>query len=273
MRTKRAIRWAWIASLAVALTACASTGMQPDVATPVPAGAANGSPATSSAAPTPKPAELPPPGVSVAAYNRAVARAQALEQDQAAAQARAARLERANRDATRQLGRSERESGRRLDAAQKQNERLQQQILALRIEREAAQERVPKRQPAKPGASIPALGPVLGRNVVGRDGKQMGRIVDVLTDQLGRAGAAVIDFGGFLGVGTKKVAVAWSLLRFVPENPSQAVVLSLTRKQIEAAPAYTAPDALAKELVTSAASVAAPASAASVAGKPAAAPH
>ena len=41
----------------------------------------------------------------------------------------------------------------------------------------------------------------------------MGRIVDVIVNRSGQVRAAIIDFGGFLGVGSRKVAVEWSALR------------------------------------------------------------
>src|SRR5215469_6359406 len=41
---------------------------------------------------------------------------------------------------------------------------------------------------------------ILGRPVLGADDENMGRIVDVIVDRSGRVRAAVIDFGGFLGV-------------------------------------------------------------------------
>src|SRR5437016_3193700 len=51
---------------------------------------------------------------------------------------------------------------------------------------------------------------ILGRDVMSATGESMGRIVDVLFDHSGKPCAAVIDFGGFLGVGTRKIAVDWS---------------------------------------------------------------
>ena len=42
----------------------------------------------------------------------------------------------------------------------------------------------------------------------------MGRIVDVIVDRTGTVRAAVIDFGGFLGVGSRKIVVDWSALHF-----------------------------------------------------------
>ncbi len=42
----------------------------------------------------------------------------------------------------------------------------------------------------------------------------MGHIVDVIVDRAGAVRAAVIDFGGFLGVGSRKIVVDWSALHF-----------------------------------------------------------
>jgi hypothetical protein len=51
--------------------------------------------------------------------------------------------------------------------------------------------------------------------------------------------AAVIDFGGFLGVGSRKIAVAWNALTFPPPASGRDVVtLELTRDQVKAAPEY-----------------------------------
>ncbi|MGA7262644.1 MAG: PRC-barrel domain-containing protein, partial [Stellaceae bacterium] len=55
---------------------------------------------------------------------------------------------------------------------------------------------------------------ILGKEVLSAKGEDMGRIVDVLFDEKGEPHAAVIDFGGFLGMGTRKIAISWSALRF-----------------------------------------------------------
>ena len=67
----------------------------------------------------------------------------------------------------------------------------------------------------------------------------MGRIVDVVVDRDGRPRAAVIDFGGFLGVGSRKIAVDWSALTFAHDKAKRDLVtLELTRDQVKAAPEY-----------------------------------
>jgi hypothetical protein len=80
---------------------------------------------------------------------------------------------------------------------------------------------------------------ILGRAVRSRANENMGRIVDVIVDHSGRTRAAVIDFGGFLGIGNRKIAVDWDALNFAPDLDGRDVVtLDLTRDQIKAAPLY-----------------------------------
>ena len=79
---------------------------------------------------------------------------------------------------------------------------------------------------------------VLGAAVQSSSGEDMGHIVQVLVDQAGGVRAAVIDFGGFLGVGSRKVVVDWGALHFAPENQPQQIMLDLTRDQVKAAPEY-----------------------------------
>lgn len=79
---------------------------------------------------------------------------------------------------------------------------------------------------------------VLGREVRSAADENMGRVVDMLVDQSGQVRAAIIDFGGFLGVGSRKIAVDWKALRFAPTQERNRVVLEMTRDQVRAAPEY-----------------------------------
>lgn len=90
--------------------------------------------------------------------------------------------------------------------------------------------------------SGPAVISILGKKVFGRNGEDMGRVVDVLAGRDGRPRAAVIDFGGFLGVGNRKVAVDWQTLQIQPANADKPVILSLSREQINAAPEFKESD-------------------------------
>ena len=80
---------------------------------------------------------------------------------------------------------------------------------------------------------------ILGREVRSPADENMGRIVDVIVDVDGQIRAAIIDFGGFLGVGSRKIAVDWKALRFTPTAPKRyRISLELTRDQVKPAPEY-----------------------------------
>src|SRR5579872_23833 len=79
--------------------------------------------------------------------------------------------------------------------------------IAFAAEAPKAPEAPPAKPPAEEESKLKHLAPaeaasVLGRPVRGPDGKDIGRVVDVLVDQAGHPRAAVIDFGGFMGVGS-----------------------------------------------------------------------
>jgi hypothetical protein len=79
----------------------------------------------------------------------------------------------------------------------------------------------------------------LGKAVRSAADENMGRIVDVIVDRTGQVRAAIIDFGGFLGVGSRKIAVAWNALHFSPNaDKVEHIALELTREQVRAAPEY-----------------------------------
>ena len=80
---------------------------------------------------------------------------------------------------------------------------------------------------------------ILGRDVRSTAGENMGRIVDVIVDRSGTVRAAVIDFGGFLGVGSRKIVVDWNALHFGQvTNKKESMTLELTLEQVKAAPEY-----------------------------------
>jgi hypothetical protein len=76
---------------------------------------------------------------------------------------------------------------------------------------------------------------VLGSAVRSVTNEDMGRIIDVVVDRAGTPRAAVIDFGGFLGVGSRKIAIDWNSIQF---SGAKGITLDLTRDQVKAAPQY-----------------------------------
>jgi hypothetical protein len=102
----------------------------------------------------------------------------------------------------------------------------------------------PAPKEAAPPPSVTIIGArdahgVLGRDVRSAADEAMGRIVDVIVDRAGVVRAAVIDFGGFLGVGSRKIVVDWNALHFGRiANKSDSITLELTKDQVTAAPEY-----------------------------------
>jgi PRC-barrel domain len=89
---------------------------------------------------------------------------------------------------------------------------------------------------------------ILGKKIMGPDDKELGLVVDVLIDARGRPRAAIVDFGGFLGVGSRKIAVDWHLLQPIPGQPDWKISLNLGRAEIQGTPEYK-PDAASNKMV------------------------
>ncbi len=85
-------------------------------------------------------------------------------------------------------------------------------------------------------------GTVLGRNVSDSAGADAGLLVDVLVGPDGAPLAGIIDVGGFLGVGVRRVAVAWPLLHFEPDAGGTRIHMDLTVEAAAAAPEFHGPD-------------------------------
>jgi len=83
---------------------------------------------------------------------------------------------------------------------------------------------------------------ILGKKVSGAAGEDMGLVVDVLFDANKEPRAVVIDFGGFLGVGTRKIAVAWRLLQSYAPDSKTPLKLDLSRADVQSAPEYKSGD-------------------------------
>ena len=81
---------------------------------------------------------------------------------------------------------------------------------------------------------------VLGRMVKDSGGQQVGRVVDVIVEPSGMPRAVVVDTGGFMGVGARRVAVAWAVTHVPPpSDKAGAVTIDLTDDQVKGAPEYT----------------------------------
>jgi hypothetical protein len=79
---------------------------------------------------------------------------------------------------------------------------------------------------------------LLGKPVRSAKGEDLGRVVDVIVDRSGVVQAAIIDFGGFLGVGSRKIAVDWHILHFPDSGLPDKLIADLPRDQLRKAPVY-----------------------------------
>jgi len=89
-----------------------------------------------------------------------------------------------------------------------------------------------------------------GTDVVGADDQKIGDVSDILFDKDGRIEAYVVSVGGFLGIGSKDVALAPSAFQVVAgdqsKNESDRLRLSMTKDELKQAAnfePYRAPSA------------------------------
>jgi sporulation protein YlmC with PRC-barrel domain len=78
-----------------------------------------------------------------------------------------------------------------------------------------------------------------GTDVIGADDKKIGDVSDILFDKGGKIEAYVVGVGGFLGIGSKEVALAPTAFQVVPgdksKNESDKLRLSMTKDQLKEA--------------------------------------
>ena len=78
---------------------------------------------------------------------------------------------------------------------------------------------------------------IQGTNVINLRGESLGEIQDLMIDpQSGRVTYAVLDFGGFLGIGDKLFAVP--LQAFQIDRTNEQFKLDVTKERLESAPGF-----------------------------------
>ncbi len=83
---------------------------------------------------------------------------------------------------------------------------------------------------------------LIDRRVIGREKREIGHVIDVLVDVKGQPAALVVDVGGFLGMGNRRIAIAWERFALAGHKAGDALQLPLTDAQVQAAPAYDGSD-------------------------------
>lgn len=78
---------------------------------------------------------------------------------------------------------------------------------------------------------------VEGTAVYNSNGDKLGTVDDVVIDKLsGQVRYAALEFGGFLGMGTERYPLPWSMLTY--DTALDGYVVPLTKSQLENAPRY-----------------------------------
>lgn len=78
---------------------------------------------------------------------------------------------------------------------------------------------------------------LIGMNVQGTDGKKLGDIKDLVIDpEEGGVEYAVLEFGGFAGIGDKYFAVPWEALQL--DQTNKKISLDVHKKDLKSAPGF-----------------------------------
>lgn len=87
---------------------------------------------------------------------------------------------------------------------------------------------------------------IIGMDVRNPENESIGTIDALVVDKRNRVVAGIVSVGGFLGIGAKEVAVNWKQFKFQPEE--EVAVVSLSRVQLEEAPAFRETDEVQAQL-------------------------
>lgn len=79
---------------------------------------------------------------------------------------------------------------------------------------------------------------VEGSSVYNSNGDKLGSIDDLMIDKYsGHVRYAVLEFGGFLGMGTDRYPLPWSMLKY--DTAFDGYVVPVEKSQLEKAPRYS----------------------------------
>jgi sporulation protein YlmC with PRC-barrel domain len=92
--------------------------------------------------------------------------------------------------------------------------------------------------PAPPAAQAERVFGLMGKRILAPDGTEIGRVVDLVVDRQGETRAAVVDVGGFLGIGSRRIALAWGRMSFRSEDGALRIETDVAADRISAAPEF-----------------------------------
>jgi hypothetical protein len=79
---------------------------------------------------------------------------------------------------------------------------------------------------------------LIGKTVKNATNESVGKVDDIYLDASGAVKLVVVSVGGFLGVGSKSVAVPWTDLKFGRDGNSITVLTNWTKDSLKAMPDY-----------------------------------
>jgi sporulation protein YlmC with PRC-barrel domain len=79
---------------------------------------------------------------------------------------------------------------------------------------------------------------LIGREIFGPDNESIGEVSDIILEEDGKTRAALVDVGGFLGVGEKEVAIPFDDLQVTADGDEPRVSVAMTKEELEQAPAF-----------------------------------
>lgn len=86
-------------------------------------------------------------------------------------------------------------------------------------------------QPAAAGVPLQRATTLIGTNLVGANGRDAGSVENLLIDAAGNVRGAVVEWGGFLGIGQRRAVVPIEQIQF--GEPNERARLGMTREQLE----------------------------------------
>jgi len=88
-----------------------------------------------------------------------------------------------------------------------------------------------------PGPYLMGAETLVGNDVYNKQSEDLGDIKEIMLDmRTGRVSYAVLEFGGFLGMGTKLFAVPWSALTL--DTVNKRFVLDASKDRLKNAPGF-----------------------------------
>jgi sporulation protein YlmC with PRC-barrel domain len=100
-------------------------------------------------------------------------------------------------------------------------------------------------------SSVISSDKVNGTAVYNPNGEKLGSIDHLMIDKLsGQVRYAVMEFGGFLGIGTDRYPLPWNSMKY--DTGLEGYVVSLSKEQLEIAPRYTPKTTAARSTITTA---------------------